>query len=80
MVAGCARETFALNQLRSAGHLVTYPSQGDFLVDDKYLFEVGGAGKGFDQIRDVPNSFVVADGIEIGIGSKMPLWLLGFLY
>ena len=80
VVAGCARETFALNQLRSAGHLVTYPSQGDFLVDGKYLFEVGGAGKGFDQIRDLPNSFVLADGIEIGIGSKIPLWLLGFLY
>lgn len=44
------------------------------------LFEVGGAGKGFDQIRDLPNSFVLADGIEIGIGSKIPLWLLGFLY
>ena len=80
VVAGCARETFALNQLRSSGHFVTYPSQGDFLVDGKYLFEVGGAGKGFDQIRDLPDSFVAADGIEVGIGHKIPLWLLGFLY
>ncbi len=38
VVPGCARDTFARNQLRSSGHLVTYPSQGDFLVDIMYLF------------------------------------------
>ncbi len=26
--------------LKSSGHIVIYPKQGDFLVDDKYLFEV----------------------------------------
>ena len=77
---GCARETFMLNQLRSAGHDVTYPVQGDFLVDGRYLFEVGGAGKKFSQIKDLPDSFVAADGIETGIGNKIPLWLFGFLY
>ena len=77
---GCARETFALNQLRSAGHEVTYPPQGDFLVDGRCLFEVGGAGKGFDQIKDVPDSFVLADDMETGFGNKIPLWLFGFLY
>ena len=69
-----------LNQLRSAGHDVTYPVQGDFLVDGRYLFEVGGAGKKFSQIKDLPDSFVAADGIETGIGNKIPLWLFGFLY
>ena len=77
---GCARETFMLNQLRSAGHDVTYPVQGDFLVDGRYLFEVGGAGKKFSQIKDLPESFVAADGIETGMGNKIPLWLFGFLY
>ena len=77
---GCARETFFLNQLRSAWHDVTYPAQGDFLVDGKWLFEVGGKGKKFAQIADVPDSFVVADDIEVGYGSKIPLWLFGFLY
>ena len=77
---GCERETFFLNQLRSAGHDVVYPPEGDFKVDGHYLFEVGGAGKGFSQIKDLPDSFVAADGIETGFGNKIPLWLFGFLY
>ena len=60
---GCARETFMLNQLRSAGHEVTYPQHGDFLVDGRHLLEVGGAGKGFSQIKDIPDSFIAADDI-----------------
>ena len=78
--SGTVRETFFLNQLRSAGHKVSYPPQGDFLVDGRHLFEVGGKGKGFTQIKDVPDSYVVNDGVETGIGNKIPLWLFGFLY
>ncbi len=78
--SGCRRETFFLNQLRAAGHAVTYPAKGDYLVDDRWLFEVGGPGKGFDQIRDIHDSYVVNDDIETGIGNKIPLWLFGFLY
>ena len=77
---GTVRETFLLNQLRCAGHKVSYPPQGDFLVDGRHLFEVGGRGKGFTQIKDVPDSYVVNDGVETGIGNKIPLWLFGFLY
>ena len=77
---GTVRETFFLNQLRSAGHRVSYPPQGDFLVAGHYLFEIGGAGKKFGQIKDVPDSFVAADGMETGVGNKIPLWLFGFLY
>ena len=55
-------------------------SNGDFVVDDKYTFEVGGKGKKYNQIKDIPNSFVVADDIEIGSGNKIPLYLFGFLY
>ena len=77
---GCRRETFFLNQLRASGHDVTYPKNGDFLVDGKHLFEVGGSGKGFSQIKDLPDSYVAADDIEVGIGNKIPLWLFGFLY
>lgn len=76
---GTARETFFLNQV-SICHTVTYPKKGDFLVDDTYLFEVGGKGKGFDQIKDMPDSFVVNDNVEVGYGNKIPLWLFGFLY
>ena len=77
---GCARETFMLNQLYAAGHTVVYPRHGDFLVDGRYLFEVGGAGKGFSQIKDIPDSYIAADDIETGYGNKIPLWLFGFMY
>ena len=76
---GTMRETFFVNQL-SNGHRLTYPKRGDFLVDDKFLFEVGGKGKTFRQIKDVPDSYVVNDGVEVGFGNKIPLWLFGFLY
>jgi predicted AAA+ superfamily ATPase len=76
---GTERETFFLNQL-SVVHDVTYPAKGDFLVDGKFLFEVGGVGKSFSQIADISNSYVVNDDVEIGFGSKIPLWLFGFLY
>lgn len=76
---GTARECFFANQV-SERHTIAYPKRGDFLVDDTYLFEVGGKGKGFDQIKDLPNSFVVNDGVEFTRGNKIPLWLFGFLY
>ena len=77
---GTERETMVLNQLRAAGHDVTYPAKGDFCVDGTILLEVGGSGKGFDQIKDIPNSYVVQDDVEVGVGNKIPLWLFGFLY
>lgn len=78
--SGTVRETYFTNQLRASGHEVSSPSLGDFLVDGKHLFEVGGKGKGFKQIADVPDSYVVNADVEIGIGNKIPLWLFGFLY
>lgn len=53
---------------------------GDFILDRTYLFEVGGKGKGFSQIADKPNSYVIADDIESGFGNKISMWLFGFLY
>lgn len=77
--SGTLRETFFANQL-SHSHELTIPTAGDFLIDDTYLFEVGGKGKTFKQIRNVENSFVAYDDMEIGLGNKIPLWLLGLLY
>ena len=77
---GTKRETFFLNQLRSAGHTVTYPRQGDFMVDGRYLFEVGGKSKSFDQIKDIPDSYLAIDDEEIGRGNKIPLWMFGIMY
>lgn len=76
---GTGREAFFNGQL-SVCNQPTYPKYGDFLVDGKYLFEVGGAKKTFRQIRDIPNSFLAVDETEVGRGNRIPLWLFGFLY
>lgn len=76
---GTARESF-FSAMMSHSHTIQYAKQGDLQVDGKYLFEVGGKGKSFTQIADLPDSYVVADKIEIGYGNKIPLWLFGFLY
>ncbi len=77
---GTKRETFFLNQVKSAGLVVQYPKNGDFLVDNQYLFEVGGRRKTFDQIKDIPNSYLAIDDEEVGRRNKIPLWMFGFLY
>ena len=76
--AGTMRETFFSNMLST--HKLCMPQKGDLLVDNKYLFEVGGRKKGYKQIADITDSYVVADGIDVGIGNKIPLWLFGMLY
>ena len=76
---GNVRETYFVSMLYKQ-HTLTYVDKGDFLVDEKYTFEIGGKNKGFEQIKDIPNSYVVADDIEIGFNNKIPLFLFGFLY
>jgi len=77
---GTARETFVVNQL-AANHTVEYrKSNGDFLVDGKYVFEVGGENKDFTQIADIPNSYILSDDLETAIGKKLPIWAVGFGY
>lgn len=77
---GSRRECFFVNQFRNADHKVFLAKAGDFIVDQKYTFEVGGAKKTFDQLAGLSNAFVAADDIEIGTGSKIPLWLFGLMY
>ena len=76
---GTVREQFFINMLM-VNHKLSYPQKGDFLIDEVYTFEIGGKNKSFKQIKDLPNSFVGADDIEVGFGNKIPLWLFGFLY
>lgn len=76
---GTIRETFFLNQVRQVSQ-TTYPSKGDFLINGQYLFEIGGPAKTFEQIKDVPNSFLGIDGLEIGSRNRIPLWMFGLLY
>lgn len=76
---GTVRETFVASML-SQRHKIYEPPTGDFLVDEKYLLEVDGATKTFRQVADIPDSYIVVDGIETGLAKKIPLWLFGFLY
>lgn len=75
---GNLRETYFISQV-AVRHKVSYPKQGDFLVDDIYTFEVGGKDKTKKQIDNLKNAFVVADNVEFPV-TKLPLWLFGFLY
>jgi len=86
---GNVRETFFVNQLNNyynqknhfLGDEGIYASLvGDFITEDKYIFEIGGKNKSFKQIQDIENSFVVADDLEVGFKAKIPLYLFGFLY
>ena len=76
---GTIRETFFNSQVQY-NHQLHYPKNGDFCIDEKYFIEIGGKNKGFDQIKDIKNSYVVKDDIESGFKNSLPLWLFGFLY
>ena len=73
---GTLRETFLLNQTQNSGIKIIYPDKYDFLINGKYLLEVGGRNK---KVRD-DSVFIVKDNIEIGFGNTIPLWLFGFMY
>ncbi|MBI2259775.1 MAG: ATP-binding protein [Flavobacteriia bacterium] len=77
---GTVRETFFINQLESAGHKVNYNKTGDFLINKKFTFEIGGKNKSQDQIKGKINSFLAKDEIEFGYQKSIPLWLFGFMY
>ncbi len=76
---GNLRETFFYNQLRR-GYLVQHTAEGDFLVDNKFVFEVGGKNKKASQVKHLADHYIAADDIEVGVGRQIPLWLFGFLY
>jgi len=85
---GSARESFFVNQIKNyyasqhqfLDESIFTAQKGDFLVNNQYIFEIGGKKKGFKQIKDVSDSYIAADDIEIGFKKKIPLWLFGFLY
>jgi len=76
---GNMRETFFLNQL-SHNHTVEFSNNGDFWVDKKYTFEIGGKSKSNRQIKETSDAYIAADNIEYGFANKIPLWQFGFLY
>ena len=77
---GTIRECFLINQL-TVKHTVEYgKEQGDFIIDGNITIEVGGPDKTFEQVADIPNSYIFADRIELPVGKKLPLWMAGLVY
>jgi len=76
---GTLRETFFINQVQPF-HSVCWSEKGDFLVDNKYTFEIGGRNKKQKQIAGIENGYIAADNIEYAFENRIPLWLFGFLY
>ena len=76
---GTLRETFFANQLQVL-HSVDWSDKGDFLIENKYVFEIGVRKKDSRQIAGIDNYFIAADNIEYPQNNKIPLWLFGFLY
>jgi len=76
---GNIRETFFLQHI-SVLHNISLPQKADFLIDDKFTFEVGGKNKKQNQIQNINNAFIVKDDIETGIMNIIPLWLFGLMY
>jgi len=76
---GTVREVFFCSQLKACYRL-TDPHDGDFEVDDQYIFEVGGKSKTKSQIKGMENAWVVKDDLEYPVGNAIPLWMFGLLY
>ena len=76
---GSIRESFFSSQL-SVNHELRFPEKGDFLIDNKFIFEIGGKNKNFNQLTEESNAYFALDDLENGFKHIMPLWLFGFLY
>lgn len=51
-----------------------------FVLDNIYVFEIGGKNKSGKLLSGIENSFVMQADIELGYKNFIPLWLFGFLY
>lgn len=76
---GNVRETFIIQNL-SKDNKLSLPEKGDILINNKYLLEIGGKNKTQKQIKNISNSFLVKDDIEIGVLNNIPMWLFGLIY
>ncbi|WP_044408918.1 ATP-binding protein [Thiomicrospira microaerophila] len=77
---GTLRESFFASQL-GRHHRIEFCDQGDFLVDEQWVFEIGGRSKDFSQLKQQQRpAYLALDGIEVGTSKKIPLWLFGFLH
>ena len=75
---GNIRETFFFNQMKYVYKVQSSP-KADFYINGQ-TFEIGGKNKQKKQIKELENSYLVKDNIEIGNDIIIPLWLFGFMY
>jgi len=71
---GAVRETFFVNCFEN----IYYSDIGDFKVD-KHIFEIGGRGKSFSQVKDIKDSFLAIDIDFTSNNKKIPLWLFSYI-
>ena len=76
---GNLRETFFVNQFKNLA-TIHLSDHADFLINEKYTFEIGGKNKDQSQILGIKNAFVAKDNIEIGFQNIIPVWIFGFMY
>jgi predicted AAA+ superfamily ATPase len=76
---GNLRETFFASQL-ATGHKLNYTNNGDFMINGKWTFEIGGKNKSKKQLIGIQNAYRVIDDVEFPLNDALPLWLFGFLY
>ncbi|KPM31908.1 AAA ATPase [Croceitalea dokdonensis DOKDO 023] len=78
---GTVRETFFANQFKHLKNCeIHLAEKADFIIDRKFTFEIGGKGKSSKQIKNVANSYVVRDDMEVGALNIIPLYLFGLMY
>jgi predicted AAA+ superfamily ATPase len=80
---GTVRETYICSTLRPR-HSIKSLGNVDFLIDNRWAIEVGGPGKGAQQLAKASSTkkvehLLAIDGIEAGSGNRVPLHLFGLL-
>lgn len=76
------RESFIVSMLKKYGSIF-YPDKWDllFIYDkNKYTLEIWWKNKTFKQIKNIENSFLIKDDIEIAKEREIPIWLFWFIY
>ncbi|MCC5929313.1 MAG: hypothetical protein JJU28_08725 [Cyclobacteriaceae bacterium] len=76
---GTVREIFFNNQLNTTTQL-NHGKTADFIINNKYAFEIGGKNKGRSQIKNTEQVFLVKDEAIFPFSNTLPLWIFGFLY
>ncbi len=72
-------ETFLMNQLQY-NHKVHSTNEGVLIVDDEYPFDLEWRTISSKKYISYGESYSINEGIDSQIGTRIPLWMFGFLY